>query len=177
MIFPTFAMLALGGSQDRALPDGDLFAYALAGLGDVDSDGREDLLVGDETDWPADSRRPFAWALSPARGEVLFAVGNGEERLAASRSLVGLPDVNEDERPDFAAFLRVDEGEIASFLVVICSGRDGSRLASRRIVEREQLYIHSMAMLAAGDFDRDERPDLLISGSWSHDDEFRHSRV
>jgi hypothetical protein len=71
---------------------GTLFGAAVASAGDLDGDGRDDLLVG-----------------RPGSDQVSVFYGNGSQTLVSGasgsgfgRSLAGIGDVTGDGRPDYA---------------------------------------------------------------------------
>jgi len=80
---------------------GDLFGYSVAGLGDVNGDGRDDVMIGiiganqGDFDYAGSAR-----VISGADGSTLFQVDGSGLLHEMGYSVAGAGDVNGDGRPD-----------------------------------------------------------------------------
>ncbi len=101
---------------------GFAFGRAIAGIGDVNADGRGDLAIGESGQTL--STLGYVYVASGANGEILYSVSNGILTGGASfGSLVySIPDLNQDGVNDFATQSRVTPGQRG----YVYSGIDGS---------------------------------------------------
>ena len=162
----TGRVVVLSGVDGSALfetpgPGPGRFGAVVAAAGDVDGDGRPDLLAGDPGAVVSRRRAGRAWVLSGADGAVLHtleAPGPGGRFGAA---LAGLGDVDGDDVPDLAVGAPADgaAGFDAGQLVVF-SGATGEALLSLRGSGASQGLGAAAADL--GDIDGDGRADLVV---------------
>lgn len=145
-----------GPWEQRGLPaslavegaGGDLEIPNVVGAGDVDGDGRTDVLVG----YPgALDGRGMARLCSGRSLEVLRTF-TGDANSHLGRSLAAAGDVDRDGRVDFLIG--------ASGHVLVCSGQDGGVIRTLRGRSPEDAF--GSALAAAGDVDRDGFPDALV---------------
>jgi hypothetical protein len=143
----------------------------LQGIGDVDSDGVEDLLIG----YPGPSEvfaiegsQDFGSGsvvvLSGSDGSVRYEVRPESDTAAFGSCAIGLGDVNGDSTPDFAvgAPPRLMASDVSSGAVYICSGADGAIL--RRIAAPgSENFGRTVAGLQ--DMDGDGVADLAVASS------------
>ena len=140
------------------------FGRSVAGAGDVDGDGRADLIVGaagaDFGGLDAGAARVY----SGADGSMLFALDGPFARARFGTSVAGLGDVDGDGRSDFAVSGQPDANtpQPAGF-VRVYSGADGALI--REHVGGSALSRLGCAIADAGDVDGDGVHDLVV-GDW-----------
>jgi FG-GAP repeat len=134
------------------------FGAAIAGVGDLDADGRDDLLVGEPRALIAGQRRGRALVYSGADGSVLFAIHGGAERSRFGQAVAGGGDVDGDGTPDFAVGAPMGSGAAGS--VTVFSGANGKRLFSVSGEATGDEFGSAAALV--GDVDGDGHADLLV---------------
>lgn len=126
------------------------FGAHLAGAGDVDGDGLNDLLVG------ADER---AWVYSGASGALLHQLGGD---LGNDVSVAAAGDVDSDGHADVLLGAPYDDtGGPDLGRVLVHSGADGSLLMARNGKVKGGRFGHAVA--GGGDHDGDGRLDVVVS--------------
>lgn len=140
---------------------GARFGQALAGIGDVDGDGRADLAVGAPFSAVGGIAAGRVELLSGADGALLFAFeGAAFELLGSAVAAAG--DFDGDGVPDLwigAPLSRVEAFNGGSAFVR--SGRDGSLLAALHGGQAGQQLGQWLA--SAGDYDGDGTPDVFLA--------------
>lgn len=141
----------------------DRFGTSIASPGDLDGDGRADLLVGAPFSDGGGFNAGSVLAFSGADGSLLFDVhgaGPGDrlgERVAAAG------DVDGDGIPDLVAVAPGEDGvAVDSGVVRVLSGLDGRLLLT---VSGETSGEFLSAAAGAGDVDGDGRADVLVGSS------------
>lgn len=131
------------------------FGGVLAGPGDLDVDGHDDLLISNLT-------FPFAvMAVSGAGGGILYeARGNGQDLLGSQIAVLGLVDA--DAVPDFAVSATGgrDVNGRSTGAVHVFSGATGSLLYRLEGIQENSGFGSSLAAIT--DLDGDEVRDLLV---------------
>jgi hypothetical protein len=163
---------------------GDSFGTAVVSAGDVNRDGRPDLLIG-AASHPGGgmafvySGRTFhvpdliiggggtAYVFSGRDGAMLYALPpSAAPRQFGTFFLAGVGDVNHDHVPDvYGADYAARDNGLNSGFAGVYSGRDGTLLQSWTGAAGDGLGPGR----GAGDVDRDHRPDLAI-GSYLNSD-------
>lgn len=141
----------------------DLGYFFVAGVGDVDDDGRPDVYAADFNDG----------SLGPATGRAAVYSGkNGRELLSWTGSAAGeglgpgreAGDVNRDGHVDLAVGSWIsNDGAPTAGQVEIYSGKDGSLL--RRITSTTAGENFGFDTVGLGDLNRDRIPDLVVSAA------------
>lgn len=141
-----------------------LFGRSAAGAGDVNGDGRADLIIGAAGADVAGQDVGFARVYSGADGSLLHALVGPFALARFGTSVTGLGDVNGDGRDDFAVSGQPDAPtpKPAGF-VRVYSGANGTLI--REHAGASALSRLGCAIADAGDVDGDGVHDL-VAGDW-----------
>lgn len=140
---------------------GDWFGFSVGSPGDVNADGRADLLIGAPRDDANGSDSGTAFVLSGMNGSVLFTFHGDQAGDNFGHAVAGVGDFDADGRPDFAvgAPLATVSGSRRG-RVRVYSGLDASILDS--FVGSDSDGQFGAAIAGSGDVDGDGLPDILI---------------
>jgi hypothetical protein len=145
------------------------FGHAVVGLGDVDGDGRGDLLIGApyETTDPELSEAGRAYVFSGASGALLrtLASPNGEDRGFFGYTVSAVPDADGDGAPDLLiGALLEDPGASPTDAgrAYLVSGSSGAVLATLASPGEQLAGQFGRAVAGVPDADGDGRGDLLV---------------
>lgn len=145
---------------------GDRLGLGLAGAGDIDGDGRADLIAGAYQADPGGTGSGAATVYSGADGSVLFQLSGAASGDEFGWAVAGVGDTDRDGHDDFAVGAwRHDGAGTDAGCVTLYSGADGSVLHERHGSGAGSYLGWSIA--GAGDVDRDGYPDLVV-GAHDH---------
>lgn len=172
--------IAIGSVPGLALDPSDLFGFALTSVGDINTDGRTELIVGAQQDDDAgqDTGALYVLSLNPSGTAFtllhkISALTSGPALDATDRFGTGLAtifDINEDGIPDIAAGSQTDDdgASNAGALYVITLAADGSATSSVKISATTgggpELASNSgfgFGLSFLGDLESDENPELV----------------
>ncbi|HXF49681.1 MAG TPA: FG-GAP-like repeat-containing protein [Verrucomicrobiae bacterium] len=119
--------------------------HAIAGIGDINGDGRSDFVVG-----APDAN--YAAVFSGADGDSLYKIWGDSTTNSLGHTVAGTEDINGDQIPDFIIG--------SSRRVFVFSGADGTVLFEKTGAPGHTTFGWSIA--GPGDINGDNKPDLLI---------------
>lgn len=125
----------------------DGLGLALAAVGDVDADGRGDLLACAPR---RQKRAGGAFVYSCQDGRLLLTIAGFDEGVQLGVACAALGDVDGDGVPDLALATAPAQGGAGR--VLVCSGRDGGTLAA----------LEGLSLAALGDLDGDGYAELAL---------------
>jgi hypothetical protein len=138
---------------------GDAFGYAVAGAGDVDDDGHDDVLVGAPCSDRAGEAAGRAYVVSGADGTTLRVVDGGPgDGLGSGTAAVG--DVDGDGHSDHGVGMRDARHGRGGALVL--SGATGTRLHTL-LGDGTNEELGTFFVAGVGDVDGDSVPDVYVA--------------
>ena len=139
----------------------DWYGYSVSGAGDVNQDGRPDLIVGAPRDDNNGAESGMARVFSGLDYSLLYQVDGFFTNEQSGYYVADAGDVNDDEHPDFmvsAAKFNFSSGKVRIF-----SGLDGTTLHQLS----GPLYSEfGFSMSCAGDTNGNGDPDVLIGAPY-----------
>jgi FG-GAP repeat protein len=145
---------------------GDLFGTSVAGLGDVDGDGRGDLAVGAHSKDANGADSGAVYVYSGATGAQLFRILGGVAGDQFGFAVAAAGDVNGDGTPDLLVGARgEDVGGPNAGAALVLSGLNGSLI--HRIEGRAAHDLFGGALCSLGDLDGDLSPEFAVGARWS----------
>jgi len=154
-----------------------LFGFAVAGLGDVNGDGRGDVLVGARQETPdgGPDKAGRAYIFSGADGALLATLVSPNEQAVGQFgiSMAGIPDVDDDGTGDVAVGAGGESslgGQAGAGRVYVFSGATGERLMTEVSPHDEPGGGFGWATSVSGvaDVDGDQAGDLVV-GAYHED--------
>jgi len=139
---------------------GDRLGSSVDGAGDINGDGRADLIVGAPNDDNTGLNAGMARVLSGANGAILYSFDGDKAGDEFGRVVIGTGDVDNDGTGDIAVGAPLaDTQAMDSGMVKVFSGLTGAVLHT---VEGQNTGDACGTSVAAGDADGDRLMDLLI---------------
>jgi hypothetical protein len=140
---------------------GDFFGYDVAGAGDVDADGHDDILVGAPKDGTAGAQAGAALVYSGRDGALLHTLLGENPGEQAGTTVAGLGDVDGDGCDDVLVGSPNDSaaGDHAGG-VSVWSGRTGNRI--EKLVGDAVGDVFGLGLASIGDVDFDGVPDFAV---------------
>ncbi|WP_433367182.1 integrin alpha [Actinoplanes sp. CA-142083] len=156
-------LLKVGGEAD-----GDQFGAAVGAAGDVDGDGRADLLVGAPChDGPAGADAGKAYVVSGRTGKILRTHDGAEAGDALGWGAAGLGDITGDHRADYIVGAK-DAGPGDRGLAYVYDGRRGTTRFT--LAGNEKSFDFGWFFVAtAGRVDGDRVPDIYVGDFCAED--------
>ncbi|HVS19415.1 MAG TPA: FG-GAP-like repeat-containing protein [Planctomycetota bacterium] len=143
---------------------GDSFGYAVDGAGDVDADGRADLIVGAWRNSLNGAEAGMVQVFSGATGQILHQVVGAVSQDYLGQSVAGAGDIDGDGHDDFVIGAPGDDsGGSQAGSASVYSGFDGQPLFTFLGTFLGNQFGSSVD--GAGDVDGDQVPDLVIGNS------------
>ena len=147
---------------------GDVFGVSVAGAGDVNQDGSDDLIVGAMADDNNGASSGSARIFSGADGSILYTFHGDSPGDLFGGSVHGAGDVNRDGHADVIVGASFDDDNgVKSGSARVFSGIDGSILHTFYGDSRNDLFGGSVA--GAGDVNRDGSDDLIVGAHFDDD--------
>ncbi len=136
----------------------DYLPSSIAGLGDVNSDGTRDFVVGSLPVDPISSGR--AWLLSGANGNEILRIDLGDHPRWFFANVT--PDADGDARNDLTISTTADAFSGPQPNLFLCSSANGATLGTLR---GTPLSLFGRALLAGDDYDGDGVADFAVGDS------------
>jgi len=131
---------------------------SMAGIGDVDGDGKSDFIIG------ANER---AYVFSGATGNQIYELVGESNGDHFGNSVAGVGDIDGDTVPDFVIGARQPnpQGENSKAgSIYVYSGSDGSLLYKR---DGDSMLVNfGYSVIGLGDVDGDEKPDFIVGAPY-----------
>ncbi len=143
---------------------GDSMGVSVAGAGDVDGDGKHDIIFGGPTS-PLHNGAAFVY--SPFSGSLLYQKTGGGLNEHLGNSVAGVGDVNGDGKGDFiiGAIFANPGGRAGAGSAYVYSGADGALLFQKDgAAVGDQL---GFSVAGMGDVNGDGRADFIVGAAWA----------
>ena len=156
----------------RSSQPNSLFGWSIAGAGDVNGDGRRDLLIGAPTEHAGgmvDNGRAYLYSVAAGTGAgaLLWSRAGSQQSAQLGTSVAGLGDVDGNGLSDVAIGEPYsDAGGIDSGRVLVCGGANGATIHD---LIGDAGHGFGLSVAGPGDVDGDGRADLIAGGPFADD--------
>lgn len=147
--------------------DGGMFGEAVAGAGDVNADGIEDWIVGEEMNDDVYFLGGKAWVFSGGDGSVLLELLPTDRSETLGSSVGSAGDFDGDGHDDLVVGA-VGAGDRSFGQARVFSGSDG-RLLRVFEVDQSATTAYGVAVASLGDLDGDGRGELAVGCLYSNE--------
>ncbi|MEC9051681.1 MAG: integrin alpha, partial [Actinomycetota bacterium] len=139
-------------SWEGSTPFG-VFGFSVASAGDLDGDGRQDLLIGAPNEDPAGPDSGAVYAFSTGSSSLLMVLAGANPGDKFGSTLCSIGDANQDGVPDFLVGSpdEASAGLTAAGSARLFSGADGSSLGAWFGLNADERY--GTSLCAIGDRD------------------------
>ena len=140
----------------------DRFGWSIAGLGDVDRDGRADFVVGIEGSTREGNQEGAAQVFSGKRGRLIRTLRAGQSADYFGGAVAAAGDVDGDGTGDVivGAWNGRNDEDVETGLAHVFSGRSGKRLYV--LAGRHEHDLFGTAVGTLGDVDNDGKDDVFV---------------
>ena len=144
---------------------GDWFGVSVSGAGDVNADGHDDLLIGAPLAGSGGSGRAYVY--DGDTGALIYSLAGDSSGDHFGWSVAGLPDVDNDQLPDFAVSAVDDDNQAASAGTVrVFSGATGLALYTLEGTRLNELF--GSALAGMPDIDGDGLGELIVGAPFAN---------
>jgi hypothetical protein len=168
------------GSNIHTIRDeGLFFGWSVAGAGDVDKDGFDDVIVGDFSSGPAGAVGPTGTAkvFSGKSWEIIYSLNGPVEGGSFGYTVSGAGDVNADGYDDFIVGSPSERNMAGS--VRVYSGKDGTvlyllapQVPDPNLFSVADRFGNSVA--GAGDVNKDGYHDFMVGAPYDSNEDIGH---
>jgi len=161
-------ILSLDSPWTEWYPSPHWFGYSVSGVGDVNNDGFDDVIVGARMESGEDMLHHCgrAYVFSGARGGLLYSPVSPNEQMFGhfGYSVSGAGDVNGDGYADFmvGAPLEINENIVGNGYAYVFSGLDGCLLHSLSVPGQDPVEGFGVTLAAIGDINGDGCDDIAV---------------
>jgi hypothetical protein len=146
----------------------DQVIYSSPAVGDLDSDGQVEFVVGTGTFWSGKGYYVSAFDYNPNAASVRdrLVLKWRKSTVAWVFPSPALADLDGDSELDVVITVYTQNSPLADTFVYAWRGRDGSLLFQRRLCDFTGKSNHSPGSPVVADIDGDTRPEILVSHAW-----------
>lgn len=149
--------------QKNGVVASDLLGGSVAGAGDVNGDGRPDVIIGARLTDNGGVNSGSAWVCSGPSGAVIYQK-NGTAGLQLGQCVSGAGDADGDGRADFliSSIWTNPQGHTSAGTAFLYSGASGAQIASFDGLVEYENFGYTLAGL--GDINGNGKSDFIVGG-------------